>query len=233
MGDVSMAEKPTIVLVHGAWHTADCWSLVTSQLKEYGYPFKAVQLPSSGGGLTVTVEEDAAHIRKTTSQLVESGKDVILAVHSYGGIPGTDSAKGLLKKERLAEQKSGGIISIVYITAFLVPVGATLGGFIGGMAPWVKIDVGAAFNRPYNCSVVVYQSHCAIANKTLFIGRETYRRGCRRDLLQWCVQLKYERTCIELEAPGKDLFLHAIDVCRISRHTRLISALRAGQCHPI
>jgi pimeloyl-ACP methyl ester carboxylesterase len=141
MGDTAPVEKPTIVLVHGAWLTPDCWSLVTSQLKEYGYPFQAIQLPSAGGDLATTVEDDAAHIRMTTSELAATGKDVILVLHSYGGIPGTESAKGLLKKDREAEQKTGGIISMVYVTAFLLPLGASLGSFLGDMPPWVIFEV--------------------------------------------------------------------------------------------
>lgn len=141
MDPISALEKPTVVLVHGAWHSPDCWDLVTSQLKEHRYPFHTVELLSVGGELTTTVADDAANIRKTTSQLVATGKDVILVLHSYGGIPGTESAKGLLKKDREAEQKSGGIVSLVYITAFLIPPGASLASFLGGMPPWIVFDV--------------------------------------------------------------------------------------------
>lgn len=141
MGNTAPVVKPTIVLIHGAWHTPHCWFLVTSQLKEYGYSFQAIQLPSVGGDLATTVEDDAAHIRKTTSELAAAGKDIILVLHSYGGIPGTESAKDLLKKDREAEHKSGGIISIVYITAFLLPLGASLGSFLGDMPPWVVFEV--------------------------------------------------------------------------------------------
>lgn len=73
MTDKAPVVKPTIVFVHGAWHTADCWSLVTTQLKKYGYSSQAIQLPSAGGDLATTVQDDAAHIRKTTSELVAAG----------------------------------------------------------------------------------------------------------------------------------------------------------------
>jgi pimeloyl-ACP methyl ester carboxylesterase len=141
MVSIAPVEKPTVVLVHGAWHTADCWGPVISELEEHQYPFYTINLPSAGGDLATTVADDAAHIQKTTSELVAASKDVILVLHSYGGIPGTESAKGLLKKDRDAEQRAGGIISIVYITAFLLPVGATLASFLGGMPPWVIFDV--------------------------------------------------------------------------------------------
>lgn len=141
MSDPPAFVKPTIVLVHGAWHTADYWSPVTSQLKEHGYSFETIQLPSAGGDSATTMTEDAVHIRRTTYDLAAAGKDVVLVLHSYGGIPGTESAKGLLKKDREAEKKSGGIISIVYVAAFLLPLGASLGSFFGDMPPWVVFEV--------------------------------------------------------------------------------------------
>ncbi|RFU25223.1 hypothetical protein B7463_g11111, partial [Scytalidium lignicola] len=140
MGSVGITEKPTVVLVHGAWHRSNCWDSVILQLKEHGYPFKAVDLPSAGGELTTTMADDAAHIQETTSALVAAGKEVVIVMHSYGGIPGTESAKGLLRKDREAEQKAGGIVALVYITAFLLPPGASLAGFLGGMAPWTVVE---------------------------------------------------------------------------------------------
>ena len=145
MDDITPAEKPTVVLIHGAFHGPDCWDLVIAQLKEYQYPFQTVKLPSTGGSLTTTVADDAAHIQKTTSKLVASGKDVILVLHSYSGIPGTESAKGLLKKDREAQHKAGGIISLVYLTAFLLPPGDSVASFLGGMPPWIVFDVSNFF----------------------------------------------------------------------------------------
>ncbi|UKZ55944.1 hypothetical protein TrVGV298_009768 [Trichoderma virens] len=85
MDSIAIAEKPTIILVHGAWHEPDCWDSVTSLLKEHQYPFNTVKLLSSGGEFSTSVAEDAAHIHKTISQLADAGKDMILVMHSYGG----------------------------------------------------------------------------------------------------------------------------------------------------
>lgn len=141
MGSITTSDKPTIVLIHGAWHGSDCWDAVTSQLNEYQYPFHTPKLLSSGGELSTTVAEDAAHIQKSISKLVAAGKELILVMHSYGGIAGTESAKGLLKKDRQAEGKLGGIISLVYVTAFLIPPASSLASFLGDMPPWVVFDV--------------------------------------------------------------------------------------------
>ncbi|KAL7929770.1 Alpha/beta hydrolase fold-1 [Trichoderma chlorosporum] len=140
MGSIVTAEKPTIVLLHGAWHDPGCWDAVTSQLNEYQYPFETVRLLSSGGESSTSVAEDTVHIQKLTSQLADAGKDIILVMHSYGGIPGTESARGLLKKDREAEGKLGGIVSLVYVTAFLLPPATSLASFLGFMPPWVVFD---------------------------------------------------------------------------------------------
>lgn len=102
------------------------------------------------------MEDDAIHIRKTTSELVAAGKDVILVLHSYGGIPGTASAKGLLKKAREAEQKSGGIISIVYVAAFLLPLGSSLKSFLGDLAPWIILEVSPQSRVNHALRVLCY-----------------------------------------------------------------------------
>ncbi|KAL7893993.1 Alpha/beta hydrolase fold-1 [Trichoderma sp. SZMC 28014] len=140
MGSIVTAEKPTIVLLHGAWHGPSSWDAVASQLNEYQYPFETVRLLSSGGEPSTSVAEDAVHIQKLTSQLADAGKDIILVMHSYAGIPGTESAKGLLKKDRQADGKLGGIVSLVYITAFVIPPGTSLVSYFGVTPSWFVFD---------------------------------------------------------------------------------------------
>lgn len=69
--------------------------------------------------------EDAALIAKEVEKLADEGKDVILIPHSYGGVPTTQSTKGLSKSERQKEGKKGGVVRIAYMTALVPAVGAT------------------------------------------------------------------------------------------------------------
>jgi len=140
MGSTGPTEKPTVVLIHGAWHDSSCWNPVISLLKEHQYPFRSIDLLTAGGEITMTAEDDALHIQKTTSELVADGKELILVMHSYGGVPGTLSAKGLLRKDRETEHKPGGIVSLVYVTSFLLPEGASLASFLGGWPDWIAFD---------------------------------------------------------------------------------------------
>jgi pimeloyl-ACP methyl ester carboxylesterase len=134
--------KTTIVLVHGAWHSPACFDDLVTLLHGHGYETRAVQLPTAGKDLNATPIEDAVAIQETTRALAEEGKDIVLVMHSYGGFVGTASAKGLLKKDRQVEGKQGGIIHLVYLAAFLVDEGKSLGEALGGAVPdWIKLEV--------------------------------------------------------------------------------------------
>lgn len=170
MGSIVTAEKPTIFLVPGAWHEPDCWDAVTLQLEEYGYPFSTVQLLSSGGEPSTSVADDASHIQKSISKLADAGKDIILVMHSYGGIAGTESAKGLLKKDRQAEGKLGGIISLVYVTAFLLPPQTSLASFLGFMPPWVVFDVSDSLRIHWR----------TLQSSVLLTKHQGWQNDCRR-----------------------------------------------------
>jgi len=42
-----MSDKPTIVLVHGAWADGSCWSTVIESLQARGYAVTAPQFPET------------------------------------------------------------------------------------------------------------------------------------------------------------------------------------------
>lgn len=120
---------PTIVFVPGAWHTCDYYKRVIYILEAKGFPTATVNLPSVGG--TSSMKDDAIAIQKVTLKLADAGQQIILVMHSYGGIPGTESAKGLAWEIRQAEGKPGGIIALVYLTAYLVKEGMSVSSVAG------------------------------------------------------------------------------------------------------
>ena len=120
------SEKPTVLLVHGAWHNATCWDPLRAELKKLSYPTEAVQLKSSGNAVTTHLE-DTAIVRKALESLVVSGgKTVILVMHSYGGVAGTNAVHGLEAAPRREKGEKGGITNCVFVAAFLVPKGNSL-----------------------------------------------------------------------------------------------------------
>ena len=85
-----------------------------------------------------TAAKDAAYIRCESLQpLIEDGKEVLLVMHSYGGIPGSAAANGLSAVERRQQGLNGGVIGQVFVTALVVEEGETLLSSMGGEWPEV------------------------------------------------------------------------------------------------
>ena len=135
-------EKPTVLLVHGAWHNTSCWDSTRAELKKLSYPTEVVALKSSGNAVTTHLE-DTAIVRNALESLIESeGKTVILVMHSYGGVAGTNAVCGLEAAARQEKGEKGGIIHCLFIAAFLVPKGNSLIGMFPEAPPYLYPDVG-------------------------------------------------------------------------------------------
>ena len=93
--------------------------------------------------LSVSMYDNAEFIRAETTKLVEDGKDVIVVMHSYGGVVGTKAIyEDLSKQPRQLKGLSGGVTGLLYICAFVLPVGASLGtAFDGQLPPFIKTEV--------------------------------------------------------------------------------------------
>ncbi|KAH6672705.1 Alpha/beta hydrolase fold-1 [Plectosphaerella plurivora] len=137
---------PTIVFVPGAWHGPEAFDAVRKDLDTRGYPTSAVSLPSVGtNDSSVAIAADTAAVRAELESLVNEGKDVVLVVHSYGGIPGSNAVRGLSKAER--SDAKGSVLMVVYMAAFAIPAGTCLLDGLGGQhLPWWDIQNG--FVRP-------------------------------------------------------------------------------------
>ena len=129
--------KATIVLVTGAWQPSSAYKALTSDLEEAGYPVLITNLPSlnpkdpSG----CDCSSDAASVRKQIFPTIEEGKDIIILCHSYGGIPAGGAARGLSKSARMKQGDKGGVVGLIYISAFVVPEGMSLVNYLGGKHP--------------------------------------------------------------------------------------------------
>jgi hypothetical protein len=120
--------KPTIFLIHGAWHTPACFSSLTSLLKEAGYPVVTPANPSTPGDPPTGLIEDALNVVKELEKVVEEREEDVLVIgHSYGGMV---TSQGVLekfaKKKRETEGKKGGVLRIVYLCAMLLGEGESM-----------------------------------------------------------------------------------------------------------
>ncbi|MGW0856923.1 alpha/beta hydrolase [Streptomyces sp. NPDC002690] len=114
-------QRPTLVLVHGAWHQPSTWDLLRGELDALGYPSLAVKLPTSGPGAHGGVPDDAEVIRAACEGV---GGPVVVVAHSYGGVPATEAVAGL-----------PGLRQLIYVAAFVPDVGESMYSMLGAPEP--------------------------------------------------------------------------------------------------
>lgn len=116
------SSKPEIVLVTGAWTPPTAYHKLVDLLKSppYNFTVHSPTLASNNGAkLPNTFEDDVEGIRSVIEELVvRAGKEVVLVMHSYGGVVGSSATKGLTKKDR--QDLPGGITHLFYISAYLL-----------------------------------------------------------------------------------------------------------------
>ncbi|MFI5035446.1 MAG: alpha/beta fold hydrolase [Acidimicrobiales bacterium] len=86
-------ERPTYVLVHGAWHGAWCWRDLGAELDRRGVAWRALDLPSAHDDRdgSANLVDDAAAV---TAAARDAGP-VILVGHSYAGAVVSEAATAL------------------------------------------------------------------------------------------------------------------------------------------
>lgn len=142
-----MSLNPTIVLVTGAFHVDSAVDILGGRLQEAGYNTRSLGLRTVGNS-GLTPNDDATFLEKELlfPLIEQQGKDVVLYLHSYAGFPGSVAIHGLSKQERSAQGKKGGIVGLIYQSAFIPKEGDTLVKMIGGSyAPWQSPNVCAMF----------------------------------------------------------------------------------------
>ncbi|KAJ5519318.1 hypothetical protein N7453_001740 [Penicillium expansum] len=95
---------PSVVLVPGAWTAPKAYHKLIDALKAKA--FKTV--------------------RETVNPLVDAGQEVIMLIHSYGGIAGTSAIRNLTRKDRQTGNLPGGVVSLIYAAAFILTEGQTI-----------------------------------------------------------------------------------------------------------
>jgi pimeloyl-ACP methyl ester carboxylesterase len=103
------AEKPTVVLVHGAFAESSSWNAVVSELHEQGYPVIALANPLR------SVKSDAAYLQDVVTN---TKGPVVLVGHSYGGsvisqiAPDQDKVKALVYVAAFAPEQGENIAEL-------------------------------------------------------------------------------------------------------------------------
>ncbi len=107
-------DKPTIVLIHGAWADGSCWQEVIPILQKSGYKVVAAQLPLAN------FSEDVSFAKR----VIEGQRaSVVLVGHSYGGAVITEAAA-----------RNANVKALVFVAAFSPDVGESPKSLQAGFA---------------------------------------------------------------------------------------------------
>jgi len=154
--------SPLVVLVHGAWHGAWCWTALQSEFDHRGIPSVAIDLPGHGASIEPYGDllGDAAAL---TALLAKQQRPVVLVGHSYGGAVISQATAAL-----------GNVIHLVYLAAFVPDVGenvttmsATMPEAPSALAGAIRIDGGFSTIDPSTARDAFYahcDPMCAVAN---------------------------------------------------------------------
>mgnify|MGYP003749037321 CR=1 FL=1 len=122
--------KPTIVLVHGAWADGSSWNKVTARLQATGYDVRVP--PNNLRG----VASDATDIANFVSTIPGP---VVLVGHSYGGMVITNAAT-----------KADNVRALVYVNALIPDEGDTLVGMTHEPSIFAQDPANVLDFVPYN-----------------------------------------------------------------------------------
>lgn len=131
MAAVVAAARPALVIVPGNFSLPRFWSAIQRSVEDKGYPVEVVPLQSSreeridpAPGLADDVKEAQLVLNKHINQ----GKDVVMLMHSYGGMVGTEATRGLSRNEREKAGLKGGITRLIFLAAIFAPPGKSTRG---------------------------------------------------------------------------------------------------------
>lgn len=147
-----MSPKPTLVFVHGAWHQTNTWDKVVPLLETQQYKCVCVPLPSTTSNHPTSLLDDIEAVRRAITTETSQGRDVVLVVHSYGGLVGSSALKGLTRHDSTQDTtsssspktSSGHALGFIMLASGFAQTGSSfLNG--GPPPPWWKADAETGF----------------------------------------------------------------------------------------
>ncbi|KAF9776516.1 hypothetical protein IL306_005268 [Fusarium sp. DS 682] len=131
MAAIRAAARPALVIVPGNFSLPRFWSNIQQSVQDKGYPVDVVALKSSREERVDPAPGLADDVKEASSVLsnhINQGNDVVLLMHSYGGMVGTEATRGLSRVEREKAGLKGGIVRLVFLAAIFAPPGKSTRG---------------------------------------------------------------------------------------------------------
>lgn len=152
-GDVAMAaEKPPIVLVHGAFANSQVWGHVAARLRAAGHEVEAVDLPGRPGAPMDPSEVSLDLHRDTVVDAIRAlGRPVVLVGHSFAGIVAAAAA----------ERSPESIKTLVFAAAYLPRNGDSLVS-LAQQDPDAKIGPRLSIDHDKAIAVVEYAARAEL-----------------------------------------------------------------------
>lgn len=123
---------PTLLIVPGSYSSSLVYYDLIKHIQRL-YPTVpeplVYDLPSASSGPPLpppTLYDDGAYFAARIFELADTGADIVLFAHSYGGAVAREAVKGHSKEERTRQGKKGGVIRLIYLSAVIPPPGQSL-----------------------------------------------------------------------------------------------------------
>ncbi len=157
----------TFALIHGGWHGAWCWLRVAELLENLGHRVIAPDLPGHGADSTPLTARPYELYVPRVCEVLDSLEDLAIVVgHSSGGMVISEAAR----------RRSERIRSLVYLSAFLLPMGKT-------PRDLMKMDnesiLQACLEIDLEKGVSVVKTECA---------RSVFYEDCSDEVARWAIR---------------------------------------------
>lgn len=159
--------KPTILFIQGSFQTPLVYQSLIKGLKAQGFPVVSPALPSctdhnAPDFADRSLIDDALSVRSELTRLVEyEHKKVVVVMHSYGGLVGSEAVtEDLSYSRRQSQCLLGGVIHLFYYCAFILPKGeSVLSAF--GESPNNDVRVGVSLLSSFMTEINPMGSCCS------------------------------------------------------------------------
>lgn len=117
--DQDRPNRPTIVLVHDAFHGPCHFEQLVRELRDLEYRVLTPQLPSSSSNHQQDIfDADVRAICESSKPEVDRGTQILFVLHGYAGLPGSIAAERL-NRYALGRPRIGFVMKIVFIAALI------------------------------------------------------------------------------------------------------------------